>query len=87
VVPGCLFGGKSEKVRHILDGYLNIFTSYLERYNQLISEQEVLTVLTDNKKDECYSFEFGDWLDLQKSFLDILDIYDESKYVRERCYV
>jgi len=87
VVPGCLFGGKSEKVRHVLDGYLDIFTSYLENHNQLISEQEVLTVLTGRKNEECHSFEFDDWLDLQKSFLDILDIYDESKYVRERCYV
>lgn len=87
VVPGCLFGGKSENVRHLLDEYLDIFTSYLEKYNQLISEQEVLTVLTSNKSDECYAFEFGDWLDLQKGFLEILDIYDESKYLREKCYV
>ena len=87
VVPGCLFGGKSEIVRHLLDGYLDIFTSYLEKYNQLISEQEVLTVLTSKKYDDCYAFEFGDWLDLQKGFLQILDIYDESKYLREKCYV
>ena len=87
VVPGCLFGGTSEKVRHVLDGYLDIFTSYLETHNQLISEQEVLTVLTGRHLDECYAFEFGDWLDLQKAFLDILDIYDETKYVKEKCYV
>jgi len=87
VVPGCLFGGTSEKVRHVLDGYLNIFTSYLETHNQLISEQEVLTVLTGRHLDECYAFEFGDWLDLQKAFLDILNIYDETKYVKEKCYV
>ena len=87
VVPGCLFGGTSEKVRHVLDGYLDIFTSYLETHNQLISEQEVLTVLTGRHLDECYAFEFGDWLDLQKAFLNILDIYDETKYVREKCYV
>ena len=87
VVPGCLFGGKSEIVRHLFDGYLDIFTSYLEKHNQLISEQEVLTAITGQNKDKCYAFEFGDWLDLQKSFLDILDIYDESKYVREKCYV
>lgn len=87
VVPGCLFGGKSEIVRHLFEGYLDIFTSYLEKHNQLISEQEVLTAITGQNKDKCYAFEFGDWLDLQKSFLDILDIYDESKYVREKCYV
>jgi len=87
VVPGCLFGGKSENVRHLLDGYLDIFTSYLEKHNQLISEQEVLTSITGQNKDKCFSFEFGDWLDLQKSFLQILDIYDETKYVREKCYV
>jgi hypothetical protein len=87
VVPGCLFGGTSEKVRHILDGYLDIFNQYLTTHNQLISEQEVLTVLTGKKNEECYAFEFSDWLDLQKSFLDILDIYDETKYVREKCYV
>ena len=87
VVPGCLFGGKSEIVRHLFDGYLDIFTSFLEKHNQLISEQEVLTAITGQNKDKCYAFEFGDWLDLQKSFLDILDIYDESKYVREKCYV
>lgn len=87
VVPGCLFGGKSEIVRHLFDGYLDIFTSYLEKHSQLISEQEVLTAITGQNKDKCYAFEFGDWLDLQKSFLDILDIYDESKYVREKCYV
>ena len=74
-------------VRHLLEGYLDIFTSYLEKYNQLISEQEVLTVLTSKKSDDCYAFEFGDWLDLQKGFLQILDIYEESKYFREKCYV
>jgi hypothetical protein len=87
VVPGCLFGGTVEKVRHVLDGYLDIFNQYLTTHNQLISEQEVLTVLTGRHLDECYTFEFSDWLDLQKAFLDILDIYDETKYVREKCYV
>ena len=87
VVPGCLFGGTSEKVRHILDGYLDIFNQYLTTHNQLISEQEVLTAITGKHSSECYVFEFGDWLDLQRAFLDILDIYDETKYVREKCYV
>jgi hypothetical protein len=87
VVPGCLFGGTSEKVRHILDGYLDIFNQYLTTHNQLISEQEVLTAITGKHLDECHAFEFGDWLDLQRAFLDILDIYDETKYVREKCYV
>jgi len=87
VVPGCLFGGKSEIVREMLDGYMDIFNKYLETNNQLISEQEVLTILTTTKKDLCHSFDFDDWTDLQKGFLKILDIYDESKYVKEKCYV
>jgi hypothetical protein len=87
VVPGCLFGGTVENVRDVLDGYLDIFNQYLTTHNQLISEQEVLTVLTGRHLDKCHSFDFSDWLDLQKAFLDILDIYDETKYVREKCYV
>lgn len=87
VVPGCLFGGKSENVGHLLKNYLDIFTSYLEKHNQLISEQEVLTVITEYNKDKCFVFEFDDWLDLQKAFLKILDMYDEDKYIREKCYV
>ena len=47
----------------------------------------MLTAITGQNKDKCYSFEFGDWLDLQKAFLNILDIYDESRFVREKCYV
>jgi hypothetical protein len=86
VVPGCLFGGKSEKVRVVLENYLSIFINYLETYNQLISEQEVLSILTEIRKDECYAFEFEDWLDLQKAFLKILDVYDDSSYIMNKCY-
>lgn len=87
IVPGCLFGGKSESVRNVLKDYSNIFIKYLNTYNQLISEQEVLSLLTKTNEDICFGFEFDDWLDLQKSFLMILDIYDKSKYNRDKCYV
>jgi hypothetical protein len=86
VVPGCLFGGKSNVVREVLSGYDILFEDFLKKYNQLISEQELLTVLTNNKKELCRSFEFGDWLDLQKGLLQIVDMYDEDKYLNHKCY-
>jgi len=87
VVPGCggLFGGTTEMINKLLNNYQSIIDSYISHYNDLLSEQEILSILTYNESVKF--FEFGDWLDLQKSFLDILDIYDESKYVREKCYV
>lgn len=87
VVPGCLFGGKSELVKQVLNGYSETFLKHLKEHNELISEQEVLTVLTSINSSICHSFDFDDWLDLQKSFLKILDLYDEIKYSREKCYV
>ncbi len=87
VVPGCLFGGKSNIVHDTLNGYLDIFIKYVEKYNHLISEQELLSVMTSRNCDEYHSYKFEDWLDLQKSLLQILDVYDASKYTREKCYV
>lgn len=86
LVPGGLFGGKSTVVREVLDGYDTIFKTFVENYRILISEQEVLSVLTTNKQNKCYAFQFNDWLDLQKGLLNILDIYDESRYQTEKCY-
>lgn len=87
VVPGCLFGGKSNIVKEVLNGYDVLFEDFVKKYNQLISEQDVLTALTNHKKELCYPFEFNDWLDLQKGLLKIADLYDEDKYITEKCYV
>jgi len=84
IIPGCLFGGKQEYIDSILINYKEVLTKYIKKYEALISEQEVLSVLTNDKNVKFY--EFDDWLDLQKAFLKIMDIYDESKYNKTTCY-
>lgn len=84
ILPGGFFGGKKDKVKELLSNHRNILNSYIENYNQLISEQETLSILTFDK--DVKFFEFDDWTDLQKGFLQILDLYDESKYKTDKCY-
>lgn len=86
IVPGCLFGGKSEMVKELFYGYSDKFKNFLKKYNQLISEQEILTVITTINKDKCKSFDFDGWLDLQKGLLKLMDNYNESKYQFDKCY-
>ena len=83
-IPGCLFGGKKHTNIEVLSGYLEVFENYITKYKELISEQEVLSILTYNKNVKF--FEFEDWNDLQKAFLLIMDLYDESKYRTDLCY-
>jgi hypothetical protein len=83
IIPGCLFGGKKENVLDILSNYMETYLEFIQRYEHLISEQELLSFLTINR--DVKFFEFGDWLDLQKAFLEIMDIYDESKYKIDTC--
>lgn len=82
-VPGCLFGGKRKKIIEVLSGYQDIFKKYIEKYEELVSEQEILSILTH--KNNVKFYDFGDWLDLQKAFLNIMDIYDEKKYITNSC--
>jgi len=84
IIPGCLFGGKKENVINILSNYMKTYLEFIETYNHLISEQELLSILTINQKVKF--FEFGDWIDLQRAFLKIMDIYDESKYKTDTCH-
>lgn len=79
IIPGCLFGGKKNFVINILNNYIETYISFIEKYKILISEQELLSILTNEKNVKF--FEFDDWLDLQKVFLQIMDLYDESKYL------
>jgi hypothetical protein len=83
IIPGCLFGGKRENNIEILSDYLKVYLDFIHKYKHLISEQELLSFLTVNKNVKF--FEFGDWLDLQKSILEIMDLYDESKYIIDSC--
>jgi hypothetical protein len=78
IIPGCLFGGKVKNNLDLLSNYENLYLEYITKNNELVSEQELLFMLTNNKNVKF--FEFGDWLDLQKAFLEILDLYDEKKY-------
>jgi len=84
LVPGCLFGGSKEKNLEVLKEFKNTFIQHIEKYDELISEQEVLGVVLNDKNVKF--FEFDDWIDLQKAFLKIMDMYDESKYFTEKCY-
>jgi hypothetical protein len=84
IVPGCLFGGKKEIILDLFKDYENKLKSFIEKYNYLISEQELLSVLTHKNKNVKF-YNFGDWLDLQKGFLNIMDVFDESKYIMDSC--
>jgi hypothetical protein len=82
-VPGCLFGGKKDKILEVLCDYINTYKKYSETYQELVSEQEILSVLTHKSNVKFYDFD--DWLDLQKAFLNIMDVYDEKKYIKNSC--
>lgn len=84
LTPGCLFGGKQYVVKNHLSDYKNIFLKFIQTHRQLISEQEVLSIVLKNKKLKY--FEFDDWSDLQKAVLQIIDFYVESDYKTTKCY-
>jgi len=84
LVPGGLFGGTSEDVKKVLSNYSSIFEKYYQTTNKLISEQEVLSILTHT--NDVKFFNFGDWLDLQRSILDIMDLLDINKYKIDEKY-
>jgi hypothetical protein len=84
LIPGALFGGNNENIQKVLSDYLNIFDLYLKTYNGLISEQEVLAILTHRNNTKF--FNFGDWNDFQRGVLEIMDKLDTEKYILEKCY-
>ena len=84
LVPGGLFGGTSEDVKKVLSNYPSIFEKYYQSTNKLISEQEVLSILTHT--NDVKFFNFGDWLDLQRSILEIMDLLDLNKYKIDEKY-
>jgi hypothetical protein len=84
LVPGGMFGGTSESIQKVLSNYLSIFEKYYSTTNKLISEQEVLSILTH--KHNVRFFNFGDWLDLQKGILELMDLLDNLKYKIDEKY-
>lgn len=84
LVPGGLFGGNYSKILEVLSDYLNVFNLYLNTYGELISEQEVLSILTHRYNTKF--FNFLDWNDLQRGILDIMDILYVDKYSFDKCY-
>jgi hypothetical protein len=84
LVPGGLFGGTNESIKRVLSDYLSIFEKYYTSTNKLISEQEVLSILTH--KNDVKFFNFGDWLDLQKGILELMDLLDNEKYKIDEKY-
>jgi len=82
-VPACLFGGKKEKIIQLFSNYEELLKGYVEKFEELISEQEILSVVTHENNVKFY--DFGDWLDLQRAFLNIMDVFDEDKYLMDSC--
>jgi hypothetical protein len=84
LVPGGLFGGSSKEVKNVLSNYNSILETYYKSTNKLISEQEVLSILTH--KNNVKFFNFGDWLDLQRGILELMDLLNLDKYKTDEMY-
>lgn len=84
LVPGGIFGGNSSNIKNVLSSYLDIFETFYKTTNSLISEQEVLSILTH--RNNVKFFNFGDWIDLQKGILDLMDLLDVNKYKTDTIY-
>lgn len=83
VVPGCLFGGKSNLILDYFKNYKETLYRLVNKLNDYTSEQEILYLLLNDKKIKFY--EFDDWDDLQKSMLQLIDLYDETSYDKNDC--
>jgi len=84
LVPGGIFGGKSDLIVEYLNEYKDVILRQINTNNRLFSEQELLYILLRDKNVKQYTFE--DWADFQKGILKLIDFYDERKYIKEKCY-
>jgi hypothetical protein len=84
LIPGGLFGGTSEGVKKVLSNYMTVLEKYYQTTNKITSDQEVLAILTHT--NDVKFFNFGDWLDLQKGILDLMDLLDDEKYKIDEKY-
>lgn len=83
IIPGGIFGGNHTEIVNVFKDYKSIIESYIERFGDIVSEQEILFILTKDKNVKF--FEFDDWLDFQSGILQIMDLMN-SEYKREKCY-
>lgn len=84
LVPGGIFGGNYASVVNILSNYLTLFETYYKNTGNLISEQEIISILTHQNNVKFY--DFGDWIDLQRGILELMDLLDISKYKTDETY-
>jgi hypothetical protein len=85
IVPGGLFGGRSELNLQYFSNYVDVISKMISERNFYTSDQEVLWILL-NKQSEIKFFEFEDWNDLQRGILKIMDLYDDTKYQTTQTY-
>lgn len=85
IVSGGLFGGKSEIVKSLIKDYQLLLPKMIQMNQELFSDQELMSIMFGNQENVKF-FEYGDWIDLQRSILQIMDIYDPNKYIMEKCY-
>lgn len=84
IVAGALFGGSHDNIISILSNYEKTLIDYVVKYQELISEQELLGAITHDN-DNVKFYDFGDWVDLQKSLLNLMDVFQEEKYIKDSC--
>jgi hypothetical protein len=84
-VVGGLFGGKSDIVVDLLKDYENMLTTYVSKYQDLLTDQQFLSIVTHKKSETVKFYDFEDWVDLQRGLLNIMDVYDENKYIKNSC--
>jgi len=84
VVPGGLFGGKSDIIFNLFKEYKQIVEKIVDYCNDYSSEQEILCKLFYNENVKF--FDFYDWDDFQRGILKLMDLYDEEKYDKDCLY-
>lgn len=84
-VVGGLFGGKKDVIVSLLKDHENILEKYVSKYGDLLTDQQLLSIVTHKNPENVGFYDFEDWLDLQKGLLNIMDVFDEQKYIKDSC--
>jgi hypothetical protein len=86
LISGGIFGGNYETIKIVLSDYLEIFESTYKNLDILISEQEILSILTHKNSNYIKFFNFLDWNDFQRAILDLMGLLDINQYNLEKTY-